>query len=265
MGDRRRFDRYPVERAVTLPNGRGQTADLSLGGVLVRPEGTAPAPGTRLSLEIERIGRLDARVVAASPLGLHCAFESLSAAADASLRATLAEIEAEYAPLVARAQDMAARMAEAMEAEIAAGRLTPEALFDTAYRPIPGTDPQQFLSEAVAPLERLMPPLIEPPLVADEGMLFCIPTDRNGFLPVHNARVSQPQRPGDPIWNNAHCRNRRIFDDRTGITAARSTRPFTVQAYRREVGRDMILVREVDAPIRILGRHWGACRTAYRL
>ena len=265
MGDRRRFDRYPVERAVTLPNGRGQTADLSLGGVLVRPEGTAPAPGTRLSLEIERIGRLDARVVAASPLGLHCAFETLSAAADASLRATLAEIEAEYAPLVARAQDMAARMAEAMEAEIAAGRLTPEALFDTAYRPIPGTDPQQFLSEAVAPLERLMPPLIEPPLVADERMLFCIPTDRNGFLPVHNARVSQPQRPGDPIWNNAHCRNRRIFDDRTGITAARSTRPFTVQAYRREVGRDMILVREVDAPIRILGRHWGACRTAYRL
>jgi methyl-accepting chemotaxis protein len=37
-----------------------------------------------------------------------------------------------------------------------------------------------------------------------------------------------------------------------------------VQSYRREVGSQWILVREVDAPIRVLGRHWGACRTAYR-
>jgi methyl-accepting chemotaxis protein len=83
-------------------------------------------------------------------------------------------------------------------------------------------------------------------------------------VPVHNRAVSQPQRPGDPVWNNANSRNRRIFDDRTGITAARSTRPATVQAYRREVGDRIVMVREVDAPIRVQGRHWGACRTAYR-
>jgi len=101
--------------------------------------------------------------------------------------------------------------------------------------------------------------------VRDNAMLFCIVTDRNGFLPVHNRRVSQPQRPDDPVWNNANCRNLRIFDDRTGITAARSTRPATVQVYRREVGGQIVVVREVDAPIRVGGRHWGACRTAYRL
>ncbi|MEH3118696.1 MAG: methyl-accepting chemotaxis protein [Methylorubrum populi] len=265
MGDRRRFDRYPAERAVTFAGTAGRTIDLSRGGVLVEAPAGAPAePGARLSLEIERIGRIDVRVVGLSAMGLHCAFADLSPAMEAALAATLAEIEADYAPMIAAAQGLAARMAEAMEAEIAAGRLTPEALFDTAYRPIPGTDPQQYLTAAVAPLERLLPPLIEPPLEADPRMLFCIPTDRNGFLPVHNARASQPQRPGDPAWNDAHCRNRRIFDDRTGITASRSTRPFTVQSYRREVGTRSILVREVDAPIRVLGRHWGACRTAYR-
>ena len=265
IGDRRRFDRYPVERAVTLAGATGRTIDLSRGGVLIETiPGLRAEPGARLALEIERIGALAVRVAGVSPMGLHCAFEELAPAAEASLAATLIEVEADYAPMIATAQEVAHRMAAVMESEIAAGRLTPEILFDTAYKPIAGTDPQQFLTRAVPALERLLPPLIEPPLQADPRMLFCIPSDRNGFLPVHNARVSQPQRPDDPVWNNAHCRNRRIFDDRTGITASRSTRPFTVQSYRREVGSQWILVREVDAPIRVLGRHWGACRTAYR-
>ncbi len=265
IGDRRRFDRYPVERAVALQGKSGRTIDLSRGGVLIEAmAGLRAEPGARLSLELERIGTLTARIVGVSTMGIHCAFEGLAPTAEAALAATLAEIEADYAPMIAIAQGMAARMATAMEAEIAAGRLTPEMLFDTAYRPIPGTDPQQFLTPAVPVFERLLSPLIEPPLEADPRMLFCIPTDRNGFLPIHNARVSLPQRPNDPVWNNANCRNRRIFDDRTGITAARSTRPFTVQSYRREVGNQSILVREVDAPIRVLERHWGACRTAYR-
>ena len=265
IGDRRRFDRYPVERAVTLAGATGRTIDLSRGGVLIEAiPGLRAEPGARLALEIERIGALAVRVVGVSPMGLHCAFEELAPAAEASLAATLIEVEADYAPMIATAQEVAHRMAAVMESEIAAGRLTPEILFDTAYKPIAGTDPQQFLTRAVPALERLLPPLIEPPLQADPRMLFCIPSDRNGFLPVHNARVSQPQRPDDPVWNNAHCRNWRIFDDRTGITASRSTRPFTVQSYRREVGSQWILVREVDAPIRVLGRHWGACRTAYR-
>ncbi|WP_204333473.1 hypothetical protein, partial [Proteus mirabilis] len=75
----------------------------------------------------------------------------------------------------------------------------------------------------------------------DNRMLFCIVTDRNGFLPVHNRQYSQPQRPDDPVWNNANARNLRIFDDRTGITAARSQRPATIQVYRREVGRDVYM------------------------
>ena len=64
----------------------------------------------------------------------------------------------------------------------------------------------------------------------------------------------------------ANCRNKRIFDDRAGITAARSTRPFIVQVYRRDMGGGaMVVMREIDAPIHVLGRHWGAFRTAYRL
>ncbi|MFC3694985.1 methyl-accepting chemotaxis protein [Chenggangzhangella methanolivorans] len=265
LGDRRRHDRFPVELDVRLADGRAtRTMDLSQGGVLVGAVEPAVEAGRRLSLAIEGIGDVMVRVAEVSPMGLHCAFDRLEPDAAARLAATLGEVEARYAPLVARAKDVAARAAAAMTREIEAGTLREQALFDADYRPIAGSEPQQYLTDAVAPLERLLQDMIEAELAADPAMMFCILTDRNGFLPIHNLKVSHPQRPGDPVWNDANCRNRRIFDDRTGITAARSTRPATVQVYRRMVGGAVVMVREIDAPIRVNGRHWGACRMAYR-
>jgi methyl-accepting chemotaxis protein len=264
MGDRRRFDRYPVELSVTLPGAMGRTIDLSRGGLLVEAAGFRTVVGSHLSFDIERIGNIGSRVVGISSMGLHCAFEALSSEVENRLTGTLAEIEAEYAPMIVRAQDLARRIAETIEEEILAGRLELDALFDTAYQPISNTNPQQFLNRAVAPLERVLPALLDPQLKADPRMVYCVASDRNAFLPVHNAYVSHPQRADDPVWNDINCRNRRFYDGRTGITASRSTRPFTVQSYRREVGSKFVIVREVDAPIRIRGRHWGACRTGYQ-
>jgi methyl-accepting chemotaxis protein len=97
-------------------------------------------------------------------------------------------------------------------------------------------------------------------------MVFCLAIDRNGYIPVHNRKYSLPQRSGDPVWNAANCRNKRIFDDRAGIAAGRSTRPFLVQSYLRDMGGGVtIMMREIDAPLRVFGRHWGGFRMAYRL
>jgi methyl-accepting chemotaxis protein len=265
FGDRRRHDRYPVELPV---RGRGidaRTVDLSAGGLLISPVAAPPAVGSLVDLEVERVGPIRARLAAVSPAGLHCAFED-GPEALARAAAAVAEVAAEYAPLVAVAQDAAARTAQALERAVADGRLGAEALFDTAYRPIPGSDPAQYETAALEVLDDLLPPILEPLLISDNRMVFCIAVDRNGYVPVHNRRVSQAQRPGETAWNAANCRNRRIFDDRAGITAARATRPFTVQAYRRDMGGGtVVMMREVDAPIRVLGRHWGGFRTAYRL
>ena len=78
IGDRRRFDRYPVELAVRLSDGRRtRSIDLSAGGILVVvPDGPTITAGSRHSLDIETIGRLNATVVATSPMGLHCAFDT---------------------------------------------------------------------------------------------------------------------------------------------------------------------------------------------
>ncbi|WP_144759817.1 methyl-accepting chemotaxis protein [Methylobacterium dankookense] len=266
IGDRRRHDRFPVELAVRLGDGRrSRSVDLSAGGVLVEaPEGAAVSAGSALGLDIDGIGPVRALVRAVSPMGLHCAFEDLTATARSGLDARLAAVQAEYAPLAAKAQGLSGRIAGLMEEALSAGRLTEADLFDTDYRPLPGSDPRQFMTRAVKPLVGMLQDLLDRELALDNRMLFCIVADRNGFVPVHNGAVSQAQRPGDAAWNAANARNLRIFDDRTGITAARSQRPATVQVYRRELGDRVVMVREVDAPIRAAGRHWGACRTAYR-
>ena len=60
----------------------------------------------------------------------------------------------------------------------------------------------------------------------DPAVVFSAAVDRNGYLPVHNRKYSEPQGK-DPVWNNAHSRNRRIFDDMTGLMAGRNTQAFS--------------------------------------
>jgi methyl-accepting chemotaxis protein len=271
VGDRREHDRFPTDLKVRVRSGGREavtgTVDVGLGGVLLKPTaGLVPAPGAPLDIDVAAVGTVPAEVVKVSPMGVHCRLRSPSPDIHGRFARLVAEVEEGYRPLIKVAQDGARRVAMAIEGAVAAGRLTREAVFDAEYRPIPGTDPQQYETGYLRAFEDLLPEIQEPLLISDNSMVFCIAVDRNGYVPVHNRRFSQPQRRGETAWNTANARNRRIFDDRAGIAAARSTRPFLVQAYNRDMGGGMmVMMREVDAPIRVFGRHWGGFRTAYRL
>jgi methyl-accepting chemotaxis protein len=271
IGDRRRHDRLPCDLAVALRQGgrdiRAQTADLSEGGMLVRGADTDKLPiGASIDAEIAGIGRLRARIVARSPLGLHVEFAALEAAVQQALRDRLDAIRAENKEFVDRAVDAAAMVSMAFEEAVSSGTLTHEALFDTDYVPIEGSDPPQFRTRSLAALENVLPAIQEPFLAADKRMTFCAAVDRNGYLPVHNRIYSKPQKPGDAAWNLANCRNRRIFDDRAGLSAARNVRPYLIQSYPRDMGNGVVvMMREIDAPVRVFGKHWGGFRTAYKI
>ena len=145
------------------------------------------------------------------------------------------------------------------------GGISAAAMFSTAYQPIPGTDPQQYLTAYTELCDRLLPPIQEAVLRKEARIDFCVAVDRNGYLPTHNLKYSQPQRPGEPAWNAANCRNRRLFDDFTGIAAARSRAPALVQTYRRDMGGGkFLLMKDVSAPVLVHGRHWGALRLGCR-
>lgn len=168
-------------------------------------------------------------------------------------------------PFVEAAQAVADEVSALLEAELAAGRTALADLFDEDYRPVPHSDPAQVTTRFTTLTDRLLPAVQEPVLALDDRVVFCAAVDRNGYLPTHNRAFSHPQG-ADPAWNAAHCRNRRLFADRTGLAAARSEAPFLLQTYRRDMGGGAFaLMKDVSAPVRVQGRHWGAVRIAYRV
>ena len=270
VGSRRRAVREPVCVRFTLRvDGRtieGFTGDLGTGGALLSGAETGLAVGAAGELTLDRIGILRARVAGLSAAGLHVQFLDASSPVEAAIAASLAQARAPDPANVARCQEAAAAMAAAFERAIAAGRFGLKQLFDTEYRPVRGSDPPQHVCGATELCDALVPPVIEPVKQADNSIVFCAPCDRHGYIATHNRDYSHPQRPGDRLWNIAHSRNRRIFDDRAGLLAARNTRPILIQAYPRDMGGGrIIMLKEYDAPIIVQGRHWGAMRLAVKL
>jgi len=167
--------------------------------------------------------------------------------------------------LIATVMETAAAIGELFEGALARGEVSLADLFDDAYRPVPGSNPVQHMTRFVALTDRMLPALQEKLLGSNGRIVFCAAVDRNGFLPTHNRKYAQPQG-HDPVWNNANCRNRRIFDDRTGLAAARNRKPFLLQSYRRDMGGGQFLVMEdLSAPILVKGRHWGGFRIGLKV
>jgi len=267
FGDRRLHDRLPcaLPVAISTPRGKvaGRTIDLSQGGMLVHSsELEKVVVGELLHASVVGIGAWQVRAVNFSHLGLHLEF--VEEAGD-KLEAKLAAIRDENKEYIDRAFEASRRVAIALTEAVESGVLTREELFDNRYVPIKDTDPQQFTIRYLHAIEKILPAIQEPLLASDPRMIFCAAVDRNGYLGVHNTVYSQPQHFGDVVFNTAHSRNRRIFDDRAGLSAARNVRPYLIQNYPRDMGNGVvILMQEIDAPIRVFGKHWGGFRTAYR-
>ena len=177
-----------------------------------------------------------------------------------------AGIETPDSPYIRLVQQLADKVSARFSAAIRSGEMGIEALFDRQYRPIPGTDPVQMTTRFTDFTDRVLPDIQEPAVAADGRIAFCAAIDDQGYLPTHNRKFSEAQRPGDPAWNTANCRNRRIFNDRVGLAAGRSTEPFLVQTYRRDMGGgQFVLMKDISAPIAVNGRHWGGLRLAIRV
>jgi methyl-accepting chemotaxis protein len=173
-------------------------------------------------------------------------------------------VETEDTPFIAVVKDTAARISRVFESAVEAGQISLRDLGDVQYREIAGSNPKQFRTRYLDFTDRVLPPIQEPLLELSEKVVFCAAVDRNGYLPTHNRKFSAP--PGrDPVWNAANCRNRRIFNDRTGLGAATNRKPFLLQTYRRDMGGgNFVLMKDLSAPIVVFGRHWGGLRLAYR-
>lgn len=172
--------------------------------------------------------------------------------------------ETEDSPYIRALLKAKADVESAFAAGLASGEVTLASLMDREYSPIASSNPQQFTTRYLAFVDECLPAIQEPMLELSDKIVFCAAVDNQAFLPTHNRKFSKPQGP-DPVWNTANCRNRRIFNDRTGLAAARNQKPFLLQTYRRDMGGGKyVLMKDLSAPIYVEGTHWGALRLAYR-
>jgi methyl-accepting chemotaxis protein len=270
-GDRRKTERLPCHLELEIKAARGTfTApvyEIAMDGILIGGLDAARLPlRETVNATLEGVGACALRIAEQSKAGARAQFVSPSAELKEKIEDRLWSIHEENTEFVTRAMEAGAALTGIFEQAIARGEVPVDDLFDADYVEISGTDPVQFRTRYLAWAERALPPFQEAFLAKDPRMAFCAMVDRNGYLPVHNRIYSHPQRPGDVVWNTANSRNRRIFNDPAGLAAARNVRSYLIQSYARDMGNgNTVMMREIDVPIRVKGRHWGGFRTAYKL
>ena len=169
------------------------------------------------------IGKLwdcSVELIAGSGLGVHMRFVDLEQdrydALDAVVKKTL---EADD-PMVVLCRDGAQQCERVLNNAITAGRITADEMFSDNYERIEGSNPQQYMTPFVKITDAELPAIQEPIANRFDNIVFCAAVDRNAFLPTHNEVYSKSQKPDDPVWNTANCRNRRIRRSRRSTRRA---------------------------------------------
>ena len=269
--DQRRRDRLPCNLKIEIQTRQGPITaavyEISMEGILISGANAAALPADAIvTASLQDVGACRIRITEHAKAGAQARFEAPDAALSEKIEDKLWSIHDENTEFVTRAMQAGTELTRIFENGIASGEISIEDMFDEDYIEIPGTNPVQHRTRILGWADRALPPFQEDFLAKDPRMVFCVMIGRNGYLPVHNRIYSHPQRAGDVVWNTANCRNRRIFNDAAGLAAGRNLRSYLIQSYARDMGNGKtIMMREIDVPIRVNGRHWGGFRTAYKL
>ncbi|MGH6729840.1 MAG: methyl-accepting chemotaxis protein [Sphingomicrobium sp.] len=178
---------------------------------------------------------------------------------------TLANSGAEIddTPFILKAQEVGHQIMTAIEQAIDSGEVSAEDVFDRDYKMVEGSNPVQYDVRFNAAADKYVRPILDRTKGADGRIIGSAIGDMNGYLPTHLSERSHPQGP-DPVWNDEHCRNRRILMDETTRRACESDKPAMLGTYRMELGEKFIGVKNVFVPIYFKGRRWGNFELAYR-
>ncbi len=178
---------------------------------------------------------------------------------------TLANSGAEIddTPFILKAQEAARAITNAVERAIDSGDVALEDVFDRDYQIIEGSNPVQYDTRFCLAADRLVQPILNRTKASDQRIIGSAIGDINGYLPTHLSERTHTPGP-DPVWNDEHCRNKRILIDDTTRNALLSDKPATLATYRMELGDRFIPVKNVFVPLWIRGRRWGNFELAYR-
>jgi hypothetical protein len=157
------------------------------------------------------------------------------------------------------AKQCRAEVLQEFNSSLSANELSFNQLFDTFYIPIPNTNPQKYKTQYDDTTDKRIRIILDKYLQMDEKILFVVAVDRNGYLPTHNSKYSKPLT-NDQDYNTKNNRTKRLFNDRTGLAAARNQNEYLLQRYERDTGES---VYDLSLPIFIKEKHWGALRIGF--
>jgi len=145
-------------------------------------------------------------------------------------------------------------MSDVMEFMISKGVVSEADIFDTKYIEIPNTNPKKFNTRYDRQIEKYIQK-IQDEFLKDGDIDFAVLIDKNGYVPAHNSKYSQPLT-GNYQKDRAKSRSKRIFFDNPSIKQALSyTGNDTVRLlYLRDTGETMWLVA---SPVTVRNNRWG--------
>lgn len=158
------------------------------------------------------------------------------------------------------ARQGASQIAARFEADVDAGRISLDDLFDRHYQVIANTSPTKYQTRFDRYTDQVLPGIQEPLLALHEGLVFAIACTQHGYVPTHNNVFCQPLT-GDAQVDALQNRTKRKFADRTGIRCGSHDKPVLLQTYTRDTGE---LMHDLSVPIMLKGRHWGGLRLGYK-
>jgi len=158
------------------------------------------------------------------------------------------------------ARQGASQITVRFEADVDAGRISLDDLFDRNYQAIANTSPSKFQTRFDRYTDQVLPGIQEPLLALHEGLVFAIACTQHGYVPTHNNVFCQPLT-GDAQVDALQNRTKRKFADRTGIRCGSHDKPVLLQTYTRDTGE---LMHDLSVPIMLKGRHWGGLRLGYK-
>jgi methyl-accepting chemotaxis protein len=129
-------------------------------------------------------------------------------------------------------------------------------VFDKNYKKIPNTNPQKYHTDYDKYFETDLQPIYDRFMSEVPGTVFALAVDTNGYAPTHCSKYSKKPT-GDYQTDLINSRDKRIFNDSTGLKASRNEKKFILQVYLRDTGE---IIADLSMPLYVNNKHWGAFR-----
>ncbi|MBN2160435.1 MAG: hypothetical protein JW807_13660 [Spirochaetes bacterium] len=146
-------------------------------------------------------------------------------------------------------------MSEIMYFMIKNNMIGKEAIFDTNYIEIPGTNPKKYHTRYDLIFDRWIQD-VEDQFLLDEDVEFAVLMDKNGYVPTHNKKYSLPQT-NNYARDVIYSRSKRNFYAYEGIKKILSYNGDSAvrELYNRDTGETLW---NIAAPVRLYGQQWGS-------